>query len=277
MTTHMGMRVASDNDGARLDKVLEDLFPELGLRGRRRLVKDGRVLVDGRPRSAAYKVRAGQSLSIAARAVAAIRDDVFVVRELNGLAAVFKPSGLHTAALAGRANPSLERMLPRLFPETEARLLNRLDEPTSGLVMVALTDQAEASYQTLESEGRIRKEYSAIVAGGLDGPVVVKNALDTANRTVTRVLDQDDPDSTRWTEVEPVRFLPAGRASLVRAVIRRGARHQIRAHLASLGHPIHGDDIYGGPVEDRLYLHHCSIVLDGFEAGIAPDWNDESS
>lgn len=267
------MRVSSLDEGSRLDKALETLFPELGLRGRRRLVEDGRVLVDGVARPAAYKVRAGQGITIAAKSRPGLRDDVFVVRETGGLAAIFKPSGLHTVALAGRSNQSLERMLPDIFPGGGASLLNRLDQATSGLVMAALNARSRERYLRLEMDGLIVKQYSAIVAGALFEPVVVKNRLDVANRSVTRMTDDDDPDPSRWTSVEPVRFLPGGRASLVRAVIRRGARHQIRVHLASLGHPIHGDDVYGGPEEHRLYLHHRRIELPGFDAEISPDWN----
>ncbi|WP_250645492.1 RluA family pseudouridine synthase [Salidesulfovibrio onnuriiensis] len=262
-------RIPSEQDGARLDKALETLLPQAGLRQRRRMCDEGLVHVDGAPRRSSYRVSAGQLLEVLPPDTEEGRDEppeVRVLKEDGGFAAVYKPEGVHSAAIAGRDNLSVESLLPRLFPEREAVLLNRLDNPTSGIVLVALDSGAVDRYRRCEESGMITKEYYARVHGRLMHSVTVKNRLDMAGRKKTRVLDEDDPDARRWTEVEPIEFGMESDTTLVRCVIRKGARHQIRAHLASLGHPILGDALYGSHADARLHLHHQRIAFDSFEA-----------
>lgn len=262
------MMVGPEEEGLRLDRVLEGLVPEGGLRLRRRLCDQGRVLVNGRPAKSSCKVREGQTVQVRMERVACDPADMGlrVLCRRNGLAAVDKPAGVHSAVVAGSSEPSVEGALPRLFPGENAVLLNRLDQLTSGIVLVALTAEAEARYHEAESARTVTKEYLARVAGRLDSPVTVRFALDTDNRRLTRVLDKDDPDSRRWTRVEPLNWDEKTQTSLVRCFIRMGARHQIRVHLAALGHPILGDPLYGGPEAERLHLHHRHFVLGDFSA-----------
>lgn len=248
--------VTAGQAGERLDRVLGDMLPDSGLRMRRRLIEEGRVLVQGKTARTSMKVKAGQEIVVLfANAEQRVGlPGILLVQD--GLAAVDKPHGMHSAALAGSDSLSLETLLPQLFPGEKARLLNRLDGPTSGIVLVALTDAAAENYSVAEKAGQVHKEYLAIVDGNLSEAVVVKNALDTDNRKKTRVLADIDSDARRWTEVEPVQYRAGHDMTLVRCRIRLGARHQIRAHLASLGHPILGDELYGGSEAERLYLHH---------------------
>ncbi|NHZ48209.1 pseudouridine synthase family protein, partial [Nitratidesulfovibrio liaohensis] len=252
-----------------------------------------------------------------------------VLAEADGLVALYKPGGLHSAAIAGSAAPSVEALLPALLGESALadragraglacvpeltdladlaasdasrsmpgadgatgfpRLLNRLDGPTSGILLAARTPQAADHFHAAENSGQATKTYLALVHGVLDGPATMRRALDTANRATTRVLPQDTSDPLRHTGVTPLGVMQAtdmpnaapcpstlagdagqdsaptpaytphapGSAStpgapctpctLVRCVIRKGARHQIRAHLAALGHSIVGDTRYGNP------------------------------
>jgi 23S rRNA pseudouridine1911/1915/1917 synthase len=153
--------------------------------------------------------------------------------------------------------------------------------------MAGLGAEAPARYRVFEDQGLIVKRYLAVVAGRPDwggGETVVRRGLDTAGRKKTRVLDADSPDRLRWTEVRTLRDCldrgpdggPGRDAVLVLATIRKGARHQIRAHLAGLGHPILGDPLYG-PWPDQegpLFLHHFRIDFPGFSAQAWPDWAD---
>ncbi|HCG04069.1 MAG TPA: RNA pseudouridine synthase, partial [Desulfovibrio sp.] len=248
-----------------------------------------------------------------------------VLAEADGLVALSKPGGLHSAAIAGSPAPSVEARLPALLGEGVGhegfpRLLNRLDGPTSGILLAARTPQAAQRFHAAEDSGQMAKTYLALVHGTLEQPVTMRRALDTANRATTRVLQDDTPDPLRHTKVTPLgamsaawpdgtdappvdtqppdenatgASLPNTPCTLVRCVIRKGARHQIRAHLAALGHPIVGDVRYGGGADAEgnlpeapspaarqaglhaaptLFLHHARTELPGFRAACPPPW-----
>lgn len=263
--------IAAGADGYRLDKALHAYMPSAGLRLRRRLCDDGRVLVDGKKRKPGYKVRVGQELEIIQGAERSTPQSLGlkVVRHDEMFAAVSKPGGVHSAAISGKDTPCVETVLPDMFPDAEPVLLNRLDNLTSGLLLVALTPEARERYLAYENDGLIKKFYLAVVVGRLDGIVTVKARLDTDSRKVTKVLADNDPDSRRWTDVTSLVHDHAADTTLVRCLIMKGARHQIRAHLASIGHPIVGDPLYGEG-RDGLRLHHQQIEFPGFKAESTP-------
>lgn len=365
------------------------LPPGAGLRARRRLWLTHAVLLDGRPAQPGTRVRAGQRVDVrpldaargkkndvsvstgpqvepdilrsAARgdAPAGENDAPHVLAEVDGLVALYKPGGLHSATIAGSGAPNVEALLPDLLgrpipadpadlaglaapdasrpmPGTDApmgfpRLLNRLDGPTSGILLAARTPQAADRFHAAEDSGQATKTYLALVHGVLAHPATMRRALDTANRVTTRVLQQDTPDPLRQTEVTPLGVMhvthipdtapcppplagnagqdsafasarpasapgpastPGAPCTLVRCIIRKGARHQIRAHLAARGHPIVGDTRYGAPeatgTDDSmsqgvpqaarslgatpLFLHHARIELPDFHAACPPPW-----
>ncbi len=259
--------------GERLDRAAALLWPTVGLRGRRRLIEAGRVLVDGRPREAAYRVRAGEKLAALAAPAATnffSPEDVPILFRGEAYAAVSKPAGLHSAAIAHGGGESLEALLPRLFPDAGAVLLSRLDRLTSGIVPVALAPGAAARYRRGEDAGRVEKTYLCVVHGRVDAPFVADFRLDATDRVKTRVLSRPDPDLLRRTSVTPLEDVEE--LSLVACRIAKGARHQIRAHLAAAGHPLVGDPLYGHGEAGGLYLHCQKLVCPDFEADDAPPW-----
>jgi len=267
------LRIDESGDGERLDRALKAAMPDSGLRLRRRLCEEGRVLVDGRARRPGYKVKSGQTVEVGAVWTMAKADEMGlkVVKSGGGFAAVDKPGGVHSAAISGKSGPCVESVLGELFPDDEPVLLNRLDYLTSGLLLVALTPEARAAYLEYEDDGAIKKFYLARVSGRLDGMISIRNRLDTDDRKVTRVLDEPDPDSRRWTGVTALSHDNEAGTSLVRCLIMKGARHQIRAHLASVGHPILGDPLYGaGDGPSGLLLRHLRIEMPGFQAEAVP-------
>lgn len=269
MSTKQIYTVPEEFAFVRLDKVLADVCPDTGLRYRRRLCDDGRVLVDGKSRKPGYKVRAGQSVEISegGSGMTAEALGLTIVKQAEDFAAIYKPGRVHSAAIAGKETPNVEEVLGELFSATTPILLNRLDFLTSGLVLVALSEDGQRAYLDMEEAGEIKKFYRATIKGRLDGLVTIKNRLDTDNRKTTRVLAENDGDARRWTDIEVLSHDREADTTEVRCLIMKGARHQIRAHLASIGHPIVGDSLYGdGGKEDDLLLLHQRIEFPGFSA-----------
>ncbi len=265
--------------GRRLDRVLGLAFPGLGARRLRRVFLENEVLVDGVARPPAFKVRAGAVVGwrpldgATVRADAGLLPGVRVVSEGPDYGAVFKPGGLSTASVGPGGGACLEDRLPELFPGRRAIMLGRLDRLTSGIVAVAFDERAVERFREAEDRGLVEKTYLAVVHGLISGPLAVENALDTARRKKTRVLDRP-AEALRHTRIAPLGCDAGTGLTLVRAVIMKGARHQIRAHLASLGHPILGDTLYGRAQKEEgpLFLHHIRIMFPGFAAVSSPDW-----
>ena len=302
--------VPEEAQGWRLDKALglllaspapeqeaarPDLFAlaDLGLRARRRLCDRALVLVNGKPGIPGLKLRAGQEILILPdpENVGPPEDAPALVHKEGGLAALYKPAGMHTAALAGSLSPSLENLLGGLLPSEEegyaSRLLNRLDAPTSGLVLAACADEGERRWYRAERIGNTDKLYLALIEGQPLYDFTVARRLDTDTRNKTRVRHTDDPDPVRHTDVTLLSPLTAGEIPglvesgdpdaplmLVGCRIRKGARHQIRAHLAAAGHPLAGDGLYGAALccPSGFLLHHGRVSLPEFTAFRLPPW-----
>ena len=186
---------------------------------------------------------------------------------------------------------------PESLSPATPHLLTRLDGDTSGLLIATNSPDADARFRQWEATGQTRKTYFALVAGACTQPLYIDTALNITNRATTTVLDAAEPDTTRHTCVTPVAHwqnTEALECSLVQVEIRRGARHQIRAHLASAGFPLVGDARYGSCVSlDTVFrllmqtlhmplaptaalpgylLHHACTTTPEFTASLAPAW-----
>lgn len=283
--------------GQRLDAALALLFPGSSIRERRRKVQEHTILLNGRPAAKGHTVCEGDILSLQQSAgQSAASDDtdavagdlachVRIVHQTAAYAVLFKPGGMHTASIAGGDAHSLEALLPRLFADAPVPPVtaNRLDQLTSGMVLVAFSPEHAAAFRTQEDAGAVEKLYLAVARGAIAAPMLMDNALDTAKRKVTRVLSHAAESPLRHTSVLPLArvTLDGNEHTVVLASIHKGARHQIRAHLAHAGHPIAGDPIYGidtahsGP----LYLHHYHLEFGSFCATCPPppswtEWSD---
>ncbi|MHC1711858.1 MAG: pseudouridine synthase [Solidesulfovibrio sp.] len=266
--------VAPECAGWRLDRAVGLLVPEAGLRGRRRLIESGLVLVDGRPRGAAYRVRVGEMLAVAdaVRSEAVFQAaDVPVLVVTDDYAAVAKPAGLHSAALAHGGGQSLEALLPEIFPGQTPILLSRLDRLTSGLVPLAFSTEAAEAYRRMEDAGAVAKTYLAVAHGPIEAAFTVVFGLDVNDRVKTRVQKGETADPLRHTAVFPLE--ESAGLVLVRCHIAMGARHQIRAHLAASGHPLVGDPLYGRGEGARLYLHCAALRCPVLTVDNTPPWS----
>ena len=310
--------------GSRLDAFAATMLPNCGQRGAKRLAEHGCLLVNGKSRTAQFKLAAGAEVTILAPKTLPVAETPFLLMADASYAAFAKPAGLHTAYLAGSGGASLESSLrdawheryaarpfsaPEKLPLTEQAatimrvladmepgapalctadcsplpqnaplLLGRLDRATSGIVFAAFTPEAALLFRNQEEAGMIHKYYLAVVHG-VPPAFCIQNALDTDNRVKTRVLSALTPDFMRHTEVFPLMdaapFVPEQPTpcTLVAVRIRRGARHQIRAHLAHAAFPLLGDSLYGSAKQDTLlYLHHARMATPDCSVSLVPSW-----
>jgi 23S rRNA pseudouridine1911/1915/1917 synthase len=181
-----------------------------------------------------------------------------ILRATASVLVVDKPSGLPSVAIAGRGGPSLASWAAATQPASAGRggpgehgLAHRLDTPTSGLVLIALTDQAYTSLRRQFTRREIEKTYLALVHGEIDEPFEIEAPIGQHRKSRRRMRTAEDPRTIERhaarpasTSIQPIEQF-AG-FSVVRATSRTGMRHQVRVHLSHAGHPLVGDDLYGG-------------------------------
>ena len=259
--------------GARLDVALGGR-PEVGSRAAaQRLIDAGAVTVDGRARPKRHLLSEGERVvaiversettlpadTAAPHSIAYEDDDLIVVDKPAGVVvhpAAGHPSGTLVDALRGRAAGGREPWRPGI--------VHRLDRDTSGLLIVAKNDRAHRALQDLLRRREIEREYLALVEGrpsSRTGTIEAAIGRDRRERTVHSTRT-DRPREAR-THFEIERALP--RTTLLRVRLETGRTHQIRVHMAAIGHPVCGDRQYGGGacgkrlVLMRQFLHSAKL------------------
>jgi 23S rRNA-/tRNA-specific pseudouridylate synthase len=211
----------------RLDQAIALRF-DLSRRKARELIAAGRVLVNQR----SVRVASREVADDAELRVADELPNVPLLRITDDWLAVDKPAGVPTQPPRDRSAMSLEEMLRVEY--REIYLVHRLDTPTSGVVVFARNRAAAARLSALFASRAIRKTYLAMIAGTIESETRIETPIEGKEAlTIVR---------------------PRG-GDLVEAEILTGRTHQIRIHLASIGHPVAGDRRYGGPPAPRLMLH----------------------
>jgi len=275
-----GFRVALDEAGQRIDKVIARKLPDLGRRAAADLFGKGRVLVDGKAARKGDRAQAGASVTIQLEEGDVEPEPELplrVVFESPEVAIVRKPAGQPTAPIRRGETGTLANAILARFPETrnigyrarEPGLLHRLDTQTSGLVIVARTPEAFAKLRTALAEGRIEKRYLAVVrkdAASEPGVVGQYLAPDPRNPRRVRVVPATMPGArAATTRFRTIRV--GARWSLLEVHVSHAYRHQIRAHLSWMGAPIAGDALYGGALVpalgERQALHASYVAWAG--------------
>jgi 23S rRNA pseudouridine1911/1915/1917 synthase len=267
------------------------------------MVHEGRVAVDGVPvevRSRTLVVGQTLRVDIAPRVEDGPRADAAVkfsvVHEDPHLIVVDKPAGLVVHHGAGHRGGTLVDGLLARFPDLAALaadgngdpqrpgIVHRLDKGTSGLLVVARSPEAFASLSRQLREHSAGRQYRALVAGLVEADAGVVDApIGRSPRQPTRmaVTRSGRPARTAYTVV--ARYRDPQEATLVEATLDTGRTHQVRVHLAAIGHPVFGDDRYRGTVAHpggtrtslpagRLFLHAYRLSLDHPEDGTRRTW-----
>lgn len=240
-----------------------------------RAIEEGRVLVDGSPRPKSFRLVGGETVEAEVSAVAAIAaggEPVPVRWRDAHLAVVAKPAGLVTHPAGARhADTLVHRLMATGVPLAPAGgplrpgIVHRLDAGTSGLLVVACDDATFTALQAMFRAHVVERTYLALVRGNPDNDRFVVDAPLGRRGAAIRV------DRARGraaaTEAEVLDRFPRSAFLAIRP--RTGRTHQIRVHLAAVGHPILGDGRYGGGGDDaralgleRPFLHSARIAFD---------------
>jgi 23S rRNA pseudouridine1911/1915/1917 synthase len=253
--------IVAPEDAPRLDVLIAQRF-DLSRNQAATLIANGNVLVEGRKEKASYRAVGGERIVVArpaavSREVAAENIPLDVRFEDEHVVVIDKPAGMvvHPApgnwtgtlvnALKGRGET-----LSDLGDPNREGIVHRLDKETSGLLLVAKTERAHRALGAAMAQRRISRRYAALCWGHLDGDQVTVDkpiARDPRDRKRMAVVPSGKPAKTAFVRV--ARF-DAG--DLLRAHLFTGRTHQIRVHLSSIGHPVVGDDTYGGGGGRRL-------------------------
>jgi len=264
------LEVPAEAAGARLDRFLAE---PLGSRSRAQsLIEAGRVQVDGQPRPKRHALVGGERIRVQESELASevpVTDVPYgVVFEDAHLLVVDKPAGVVVHPARGHRSGTLAQALASRGAAGgepwRAGIVHRLDRETSGLLVVAKDAEVHRALKEQLAERGLRREYAALVVGRPEartGTIDAPIGRDRRDR-VLMSIDTDDPRDAR-THFELERALPA--ATLLRVTLETGRTHQIRVHLAAIGHPVCGDPQYGTAGQyglERQFLHAARLAFE---------------
>ena len=280
--------------GARLDVVLGER-PEVGSRAAaQRLIEAGAVTVDGEPRQKRHLLAAGERVEARTPAPPPADEQAGqgvpyrVAHEDEHLIVVDKPAGVVVHPAPGHASGTLSQALAGRAaggPDPwRPGIVHRLDRDTSGLLVVAKSDRIHRALQELIRAREMAREYLALVAGvpaARTGTIDAPLGRDRGRRVIMSTRsDRPRPARTHFRLLEA---LPP--VALLELRLETGRTHQIRAHMAAIGHPVCGDRLYGGGAAgaplalERQFLHSARLAfrhpatdaLLELESELAPD------
>ena len=271
-------RFPAPEDAPRLDVLIAQRL-DISRNHAATLIANGHVRVDGRAEKASYRAAGGEPIEVnvpapAAREVVGEQIPLSIRYEDEHVVVIDKPAGMvvHPApgnwtgtlvnALKGRGEPLSAGSDP-----TREGIVHRLDKETSGLLLVAKTDRAHRVLGAAIANRRVSRRYAALCWGHLDDDTVTVDkplARDPRNRQRMAIVAEGRQAKTAF-----VRIARLEGCDLLRAHLFTGRTHQIRVHLSSIGHPVVGDDTYGGGGGRRLvalppkrhFLHAAWLIF----------------
>ena len=248
------MQVKVEIGGVRLDKAVADLTP-LSRSHANEQIKNGQILVNGQVKKAKYAVKAGDVITYELLEPEALEyvaenlpldivyqdKDVAVVNKAQGM--VVHPSAGHTSGTLVNALMYHIKDLSGINGVLRPGIVHRIDKDTSGLLMIAKNDDAHIKLAEELKDKKSLRKYWAIVHGNLPndrGVIEAPIGRSEKDRKKQAVTAKGKPAVTRFHVLE--RF---GNYTLVELQLETGRTHQIRVHMAYIGHPVAGDEVYG--------------------------------
>jgi 23S rRNA pseudouridine1911/1915/1917 synthase len=270
------LTVDAGGAGERLDRWLAAHVADVSRARVQELIEGGLVRVDGTVRKRSHRVQAGEQIAVElrARVLDELRPEpipLVIVHEDDDVLVVDKPAGMVVHPGAGHAHATLAAAALAHAPaiaavggERRPGIVHRLDKDTSGLLVVAKTPRAYDALTRQLAARSMKRRYLAVVHGRMReerGTVDAPIGRDPRHRQRMAILPAGTGKRaiTRWTVTE--RFAAF---TVLEVGLETGRTHQIRVHMASLGHPVVGDRVYGGraraPIPmDGLALHAAAL------------------
>jgi 23S rRNA pseudouridine1911/1915/1917 synthase len=299
LETKTNFVVGAEYAGRRLDHFLVSQITDTSRSRIQQLISQEKVLIDGKPARASLQLRGGEQIEIVGEVdrppLRAIAEEIplDVIYEDDDLAVVNKPAGMMVHAGAGATDDERNRgtlvnallhrfgALSRVGGELRPGIVHRLDKETSGLIVVAKNDTAHRKLSAEFSGRKVRKTYVALVHGWLKadkGTISSPISRDAIRRIRMTTRRSGGREAITKYVVEQRIESDFGKFTLLKVKIETGRTHQIRVHLASLGHPVVGDALYGAPREirgksgptislSRNFLHSAELEFDHPKSG----------
>lgn len=285
--------VSDDDDAVRLDRWFKRNLPQIGFATISRWARTGQIRVDGKRAKPEDRLKTGQVLRVPpggelkSKSVKKVNelsaDDVaeahaMVIRETPSAIVLNKPPGLATQG-GTKTTKHVDGLLDAFVDSPEAirpRLVHRLDKDTSGVLLIARTPGSAASYSRRFAGRSARKVYWALIIGVpqvREGTIEAPLAKQPGSGGEKMHVDEENgaPAKTRYRVIERAGM----KAAWVELEPLTGRTHQLRVHLAAIGHPIVGDGKYGGrecfltgSISRKMHLHARRLII------ATPDSND---
>lgn len=266
--SHKTFRVEAEGAGRRLDQFLTSRLQGVSRARVQQLIAQEQVQVNGTPARASLRLRGGEEIALLAEAQApplrAIPEAIplDIVYEDEAVMVVNKPAGMMVHAGAGATESARNlgtlvnallhhfRQLSQVGGPLRPGIVHRLDRQTSGLMLVAKDDAAHHALARQFAERKVKKIYLALVHGWMKqerGTIASAISRDRLRRTRMTTRGAGGREAVSHWQVRERIESRLGKFSLLEVKIDTGRTHQIRVHLASLGHPVVGDTLYGAP------------------------------
>ncbi len=292
------LEMGEEDAGQRVDVVLVRRVPELSRARVKALIEEGGVRVGGRRVKKNHTVAVGDRVTLENLPgpvdFYASPDPDFpleVLLETEGYVVVDKPAGAPSHPLKEGEAGTLAGALVARYPEMrdvgyrrrEPGILHRLDNDTSGVMLAARDQETFDALRKQLQAGEIEKTYLARCQGIVPAPLVIDTPIANDPRDHRKVRSCIDPREIKRLRAQPAKTevltsTPAPHGSLVEVRVNNARRHQIRVHLASIGHPLLGDPLYGGPrLQAQGHLLHATSIRIGTLSTTTTPWNHMGS
>ena len=225
-----------------------------------RLIEEQKILVNGKPTKSSYKVQSGDEIQIEkveAKEISLEAQDIplDVLYEDNDIIVINKPKGMVVHPANGNPDGTLvnavmaicKDSLSGIGGEIRPGIVHRLDKDTSGVIIVAKNDKAHINLSEQIKNHEVEKTYIALVRGNVpenEATINMPIGRSTKDRKKMAVVNDGRKAITHFTVLEQFKGY-----SYVQFKLETGRTHQIRVHMAHIGHPLLGDDVYGKPVK----------------------------
>jgi len=286
MDTSKKYTFTGEASGARLDKYVSEVCPDLTRSQAERLIEQGNVTVNGKPAKRGLKLANGDTITVTIPApppsvLSPEEIPLKIVYEDNDLMVIDKPSGLTMYPAPGHPAHTLINAILAHYPalaemggSPRPGIVHRLDKDTSGLIIVAKNVKAQLTLADQFSRHTVLKDYFALVKGHLSperGIIEAPIGRNPRNRQEMAIVSGGREAKTEYRVLKYYKDY-----TLLEVKIYTGRTHQIRVHLQAIGFPVAGDTIYGVkvPFVNRQFLHACKL---GFQLPSNGEWVEFSS